>query len=173
MTEFETDLQEIAKPDIEAPIYRQNLRRSLLRAAEMEQMRQGVRWALPAAMFAAGMFGALVVLFVLRPDVPDEINRYFSGKSHVTDSPAVYAANRNQTETTRAYPTATPGLNAASLNSTSDIDVVSAWLANQKQQGLQVRVLDEGMLKVRRIIAEDGREVLFYTPVKDKDQNIY
>lgn len=195
MKDFEQQLRDLPKPHLETPVFKQNLRRGLLRHAP-NPAPWGQGFLLPLATVAAGFFGVLCLMFVLRPEMPAAINQWATGTSVQEPPMAVeLPVNARQNPEYRTFAnqsqlpnlTGNPNRNAMfaeKLSVGQDEAYLREWLTNlnqdqvrpesaQNTRAYNVTVRDEGLLSVRRFVTEDGREMLVYTRVVDDQKTIY
>jgi hypothetical protein len=155
MNDLEKNLSELDKPAMDVPIYRQNLRRELLRQADAYQVqRQPSGFALGLTGFTAGLLAVLLVLFVARPDLPLRLNRQITGSPSPEQlaGPIATSIQRGDNEDLRRSIAA----------SETDRILAEAWL-NERTGTRGKLVEDKDFLTARRFVTEDGREVIVYT----------
>jgi len=169
MKEFEKDLQDITKPDIQVPIFQQNLRRKLLTSAA-ESHSNPSRFMFGFATFSAGLFGALLILFVAQPDVPKQLHNMIVGDmASVPTEPAPRSAHVPQRG---AIPVANdPLLADKRLSQDADRAFLNDWLRKESPKGISrlKTVAGEGVISFRRYLDETGNEVIVYTNLNKED----
>ncbi len=166
-------MHDLPKPDIDVPIYRQNLRRNLMRAVPVAQVERPSWFALGAVSFCAGLFGVLSVLFVARPEVPSRLNQIVAGAPVETPAPSgnpVVIPNLPE-DTAARYRVAADGLLADQrLTSDADRAFIEYHMRRENPDGRKPRIMsikEEGVLSIRRYITDDGREMVVYTRLVD------
>ncbi len=170
MNEFEKDLQDVAKPDIQVPIFQQNLRRNLLtKAVAVNPGPSSLGFGL--ATFCAGLFGAMVILFVVQPEVPNQLHKMIAGETIV--APPVNPAPRYaQTPQANAIPVSNNNLLADKrLSRDADRAFLSNWIRKESPQGISrvKSMTSEGVISFRRFLDEAGNEVVVYTNLNKEE----
>jgi len=146
MKDFEKFLTELPRPDVDVPAFRAQLRRELVSVAPARSS-PGMRLALGLTGSLAAAFALLLVLFVARPGVPEDIHAALIGPTTVP----IGDASVGQL------------LHRATAPVEADQAFVENWTARQEAP-LQVRSIEsERMFSVRQFELSDGKRMLVFT----------
>jgi hypothetical protein len=132
---------------------------------------------LSLATFSAGLFAALLILFVARPEVPNQLHQMIAGnKAQISPARDAAPTNRNAQPPGSVIPVSTDNLLADKrLSQEADRLFLTRWLSSQPPEGIsQLKTLaGEGVISFRRYLDEGGNEVVVYTTLNKAEKNIF
>jgi hypothetical protein len=154
MRDFEKDLSNLPDPDIRVDEFQRTLRRELIASMEAGTTPR-FRLAFSLASAAAGIFAALLVLFVVKPGFPAQIHDLLLGGAGPAATAEQPAGRRDQ-----ARPHALAGTDAGAQ---VDQAFVESWY-QQRARPVQVKSMqDERFLAIRQFELSSGERVVVFT----------
>ncbi len=158
MKEFEDALRNLPKPNIRVETFRQDLRRDLKRAMSTpDQSRYRVAFAFAGGLAIA--FAFFLVLFILRPEMPTQINSWLEGGSENMQA-------ENSGSAVPIHSTDSNYLNQllnGEATAARDEAYIESWYAQQALAAQVKQIEDEKIYAVRKFRMNTGQQVVVFT----------
>ena len=172
MKDLEKALKNLPQPNIRVEAFKRNLRAELLSKASAQSQKRQFGFAV--ASLLASAFATLLVLFIANPSYPKKLNAWLTGgtvqppMAASEGSVPSFANDQWRTADDRSLPY-TPVVLPSEEVDRRYVENLLTDQASGRTPRLQT-VASSGIYTVREFVAEDGKRVLVYTQVKDKNQ---
>lgn len=183
MNDLERALEHV-RPTIEAENFRRNLRRELLNreASSVGQTRNSLLWPLLVTSTLAVGFACVLVLFVVRPQVPAQLHTVVMGEPVPTVPeqnrlPSVMPSNQNPVQ--YVSDSKDPYLRQLLTDQRLSVESDKAFVRDLMYQDLPEYQGDlqpvggDSYLTLRQYRTPDGKRVMVYTPLIRNSQKTY